>query len=140
MAETLSRGHRPTPEKEEDVTNLVQEERRHKPGSHRRRTPVEEGETNTQIGDEQASSSNIPLVAGERNTRRDPIPGKEHLTPEDWAIMAALERCTVWRSLKSLNLRQGEKLLAAICMVFQETVEGNANRSTVYCQRTGRFP
>ena len=47
--------------------------------------------------------------------------------------MAAVERCPVWRSLKSLNLRQREKLLAAVCMVIQETVEGNADRATVNC-------
>ena len=84
-----------------------------------------------QNGDEPASASTIALVVGDRNIRRDLIPREEHLTSEDWAIMAAVERCTVWRSVKSLNLRQREKLLAAICMVFQESVEGNANRSTV---------
>ena len=36
-----------------------------------------------------------------------------------------------WKSLKSLNLKQREELLAAICMTFQETVGGNSNRSTV---------
>ena len=47
--------------------------------------------------------------------------------------MAAVESCVVWKSLKSLNLKlkQREKLLTAICMTFQETVEGNSNRSTV---------
>ena len=62
-----------------------------------------------QNGVEPASSSNIPSAAGERNTRLDQIPREEHLTSEDWAIMAAVERCTVWCSLKSLNLRQREK-------------------------------
>ena len=52
---------------------------------------------------------------------------------EDWAIMTAVENCVVWRSLKALNLKQREKLLAAICMTFQETVEGNPQRSTVGC-------
>ena len=29
------------------------------------------------------------------------------------------------------NLKQSETLLAAVCLTFQETVEGNANRSVV---------
>ena len=59
------------------------------------------------------------------------MPMEEHLTSEDWAIMAAAERCPVWRILKSFNLREMEKLLAALRMVFQETVEGNPDRHTV---------
>ena len=50
---------------------------------------------------------------------------------EDCAVMTAVENCVVWRSLKSLNLRQREKLLAAVCLNFQETMEGNSSRSTV---------
>ena len=82
-----------------------------------------------------ASSSNVPseTPTERRSTRRDAVPLEEHLTEEDWAIMAAVERCPVWRSLKSLNLRQREKLLAAVCMVIQETVEGTADRTTVNC-------
>ena len=90
---------------------------------------MREGEDNTQTGEEPSSSTAIPGTAGERRTREAPM--EEHLTSEDWAIMSAVERCTVWRALKSFNLRQREKLLAAVCMVLQETVEGNANRSTV---------
>ena len=47
--------------------------------------------------------------------------------------MTAVENFVVWRSLKALNLKQREQLLAAICMTFQETVEGNPQRSTVGC-------
>ena len=47
--------------------------------------------------------------------------------------MTAVENCVVWRSLKALNLKQREKLLAAICMTFQETAESNPQRSTVGC-------
>ena len=39
-------------------------------------------------------------------------------------IMTTVENCVVWKSLKSLNLKQREKLLAAL----QETVEGNSGR------------
>ena len=128
MAELISRGHRPTPEKEGDVTNLVQGAKRHKPASHRQTCPVDDEETDAQMGEEPASSTNIPGIAGERSTKGA---REEHLTAEDWAIMAAVERCAVRRALKALNLRQREKLLAAICMVFQETVGGNEEKSTV---------
>ena len=47
--------------------------------------------------------------------------------------MTVVENCIVWRTLKAFNLKQREKLLAAICMTFQETVEGNSHRSTVGC-------
>ena len=43
MIETLSRRHRTNPEEEGDETNLVQEEKRRKPGTHRRRTTMEGG-------------------------------------------------------------------------------------------------
>ena len=43
MAETFSRRHRSNPEEEGDETNLAQGEKRRKPGTHRRRTAVEEG-------------------------------------------------------------------------------------------------
>ena len=132
MAEALARRHRGNPEEEGDETNLVQGEKRRKPGTHRRRT-ITGKEEDMPNGEEPASSSNVPqeLPSGERSTRRDPIPREEHLTAEDWVIMAAVEKCTVWRSLKALNLRQREKLLAAICMGFQETVEGNTDGTTV---------
>ena len=46
--------------------------------------------------------------------------------------MAAVERCPVWRTLKTFNLKEREKLLAAICLVFQETVvEGNSDICTI---------
>ena len=45
--------------------------------------------------------------------------------------MAAVESCVVWKSLESLNLKQREELLAAVCLTFQEMVEGNSERSTV---------
>ena len=45
--------------------------------------------------------------------------------------MRAVERCPVWRTIKSFNLREREKLLAAICMILQETVEGNTEKSTI---------
>ena len=45
--------------------------------------------------------------------------------------MTAVENYVVWRSLKVFNLKQREKLLAAICKTFQETVQGNPQRSTV---------
>ena len=89
-----------------------------------------------QQGEAPFSSSNMPpnsSAVGERNTRHDPVPREEHLTDEDWAIMAAVENCKVWRMLKALSLKQREKLLAAICMTLQETVEGNPQRGTVGC-------
>ena len=46
--------------------------------------------------------------------------------------MDAVERCPVWRALKAFNLRQREKLLAAMCLVTQESVEGNADRPTIH--------
>ena len=42
--------------------------------------------------------------------------------------MEAVERWAVWRTLKSFNLREREKLLAALCMTVQELVEGNRER------------
>ena len=45
--------------------------------------------------------------------------------------MTAVENCVVSRSLKSLDLKQREKLLATVRLTFQETVEGNSNRITV---------
>ena len=87
------------------IDQRVQGTKRHKPAAHRKRAPVTEGEDNTQTEDEPSSSTAIPGTAG------DPIPREEHLTPEGWAIMAAVERCTVWRALKSFNLRQSKKLL-----------------------------
>ena len=51
---------------------------------------------------------------GEQEREREREGGEEHLTAEDWAIMAAVEKRTVWRSLKALHLRRREKLLAAI--------------------------
>ena len=135
MAEALARRHRGNPDQEGDEVNLVQVENRRKLGTHRRRAITGEADGETADEEAPASSSNVPpeVPDGERNTRRDAIPMEEHLTAEDWAIMAAVERCPVLRSLKSLNLRQREKLLAAICMVFQETVEGNTRRATVNC-------
>ena len=47
--------------------------------------------------------------------------------------MTAVENCVAWRSLKCLNLKQREKLLAAVCLTFQETVEGNSGRIAVAC-------
>ena len=58
--------------------------------------------------------------------------GQRALTAEDWAVMDAVERCPVWRALKALNLLQREKLLAAMCLVIQESVEGNEERSTIH--------
>ena len=66
-----------------------------------------------------------------RITRHDPVPREENLTEEDWAIMRAVERCPVWRTIKSFNLREREELLAAICMILQEAVEGNTEKSTI---------
>ena len=45
--------------------------------------------------------------------------------------MTEVENCVVRRSLKSLNLKQRQKLLATVCLTFQETVEGNSHRSAV---------
>ena len=120
--EGLARQHRGNPGQEGYETNLVQGEKRRKLGTHRRRAIAEEAEGETADEEAPASSSNVPpdTLTGGRNTRRDAIPMEEHLTEEDWAIMAAVERCPVWRSLKSLNLWQREKLLAAVCMVPQE--------------------
>ena len=56
----------------------------------------------------------------------------DNLTAEDWALMDAVERCPVWRALKAFNLKQREKLLAAMCLVTQESVEGNQQRTTIH--------
>ena len=56
------------------------------------------------------------------------MPREENLTAKDWAIMEAVERCPVWRTLKSFNLRKREKLLAAFCVTVQELVEENLER------------
>ena len=42
--------------------------------------------------------------------------------------MEAVEKCPVWRTLKSFNLREREKLLAALCMTVQEFVEEKSER------------
>ena len=124
MTETLAQRHR------ESTEEGLQGGKRHNPGSpHRRR--AEQGRTPGPPPAEETPSSS-DAVPRERSTRHDPVPREEHLTAEDWAIMTAVENCVVWRSLKALNL-QREKLLAAICMTFQETVEGNPQRSTVGC-------
>ena len=47
--------------------------------------------------------------------------------------MTAVENCIVWKTFKAFNLKQRERLVAAICMTSQETVEGNTHRSTVGC-------
>ena len=52
--------------------------------------------------------------------------------------MEAVEQCLVWRALKSDNLRQREKLLAALCMTVQEVVEGNEERSPTTCLKDFR--
>ena len=83
-------------------------------------------------GEEPASSINIPGTTGGSSTRGDPIPREEHFTAEDWAVMTAVERCPVWRALKTFNLRQREKLLAAMCLVAQESMERNEERTTVH--------
>ena len=114
MAEILSRGHRPGPDPEHDATNLM---KRHLSAGDRRRSSgggMETARTTTR-----------------RTTRHDPVPREENLTEEDWAIMRAVERCPVWKTIKSFNLREREKLLAAICMILQETVEGNTEKSTI---------
>ena len=67
-----------------------------------------------------------------RLTRR-PVPREERLTDEDWAIMTAVENCIVYRTLRAFNLKQWEKLLAAIRMTFRESIEGNSHHSTVGC-------
>ena len=103
------------------------------PAGDRRRVP--QRGTNTNEGgeecEEELRSSSTARTVGRRNTRNDPIPREEDLTSEDWAIMAAVERCSVWRTLKAFNLKEREKLLAVICLVFQETVEGNSDICTI---------
>ena len=131
MAEVISRGHRP--QTEGDATNLMQGTKRPLPAGDRRRVP--ERGTNTDEGGEECEenlpSSSTARTVGRRNTRNDAVPREEDLTSEDWAIMAAVERCSVWRTLKAFNLKEREKLLAAICLVFQETVEGNSDICTI---------
>ena len=131
MAEVISRGHRP--HTEGDATNLMQATKRPLPAGDRRR--ASEKGTNTDEGDEECKeelpSSSTARMVGRRNTRNDAVPREEDLTSEDWAIMAAVERCPVWRTLKAFNLKEREKLLAAIRLVFQETVEGNSDICTI---------
>ena len=112
-----------------------------KRGADRRRARDQAGERGAMRRERTtpASSSTIPsrpttsiaIPEGGRNTRGDQIPREEHLTDEDWTIMRAVENCMVWKLLKSLNLKQRENLLAAICLTFQEIVEGYEERSTV---------
>ena len=127
MPEVISREHRP--QTEGDATNLMQGTKRPLPAGDRGR--VSERGTNTDDGgeecEEELPSSSTARTVGSRNTRNDAVPREEDLTSEDWAIMAAVERCSVWRTLKAFNLKEREKLLAAICLVFQETVEGNSD-------------
>ena len=130
LAGLLAQGRRPEPAQEEDVANLMQGTKRPQPATQRRRTPSGEGNS-APHQKEPSSSTSLPRPAGERNTRSDSVPMEEHRTAEDWAIMEAVERCPVWRTLKSVNLREREKLLAALCMVVQEMVEGNPDRQTV---------
>ena len=86
--------------------------------------------------EETPSSSNA--VQGERNTRHDPVPTEEHLTAEDWAIIDGGGKLCGMALPQSTQLNQREKLLAAMCMTFQETVEGNPQRSTVGCPKDFR--
>ena len=73
----------------------MQSRKQLKRGAGRRRGgEAREEEANPEVGERPATSSNIPTssttAAGERNTRHDPVPREEHLTDEDWAIMAAV--------------------------------------------------
>ena len=136
MTETLALGHRGEAPAEGDEQSLMQGRKRHKQGGHGRRAGEPDLEDHPPSwGEAPSSSSNVPTNAstGERNTRHDPVPREEHLTAEDWAIMAAVESCVVWRTLKAINMKHREQLLAAICMTLQEMVEGNPQRSTVGC-------
>ena len=110
----------------------MQGTKRSRKPSHRRRA-LEEG-LNEEVprGEEATSSTNIPGTMEGRSTREDPVSREENLTAEDWAVMDAVERCPVWRAFKALNLRQREKLLAAMCLVTQESVEGNEERPTIH--------
>ena len=83
-------------------------------------------------GEGATSSTNTPGTAEGRNTREDPVPREENLTAEDWAVMDAVERCPVWRAHKAFNSHQREKLLAAMCLVIQESVEGNEERTAIH--------
>ena len=105
MAELRARGHRPTPEKN-DEANLMQGTKRSLPPSCRRRALEEDINEQVLRGEEATSSTNIPGTREGRSTREDPIPREEDLTAEDWAVMDAVERCPVWRALKTFNLRQ----------------------------------
>ena len=135
MVEILSRGHRPGPDPEHDATNLMQGMKRHLSAGDRRRSSG--GGMETGGGDEEdtvempSSSTSAARTTTRRTTRHGPVPREENLTEEDWAIMRAVERCPVWKTIKSFNLREREKLLAAICMILQETVEGNTETSTI---------
>ena len=135
MAEILSRGHRPSPDPEHDTTNLMQGMKRHLSAGDRRRSSG--GGPETGGGDEEdtaempSSSTSAARTTTRRTTRGDPVPREENLTEEEWAIMRAVERCPVWKTIKSFNLRERQKLLAAICMILQETVEGNTEKSTM---------
>ena len=131
MAELMARGPRPTSE-ENDEANLMQGTKRSLPPSCRRRSLEEDINEQVLKGEEATSSTNIPGTSEGRSTREDPTPREEDLTAEDWAVMDAVERCPVWRALKTFNLRQREKLLAAMCLVNQESVEGNADRPTIH--------
>ena len=138
MAEILSRGHRPGPDPEHDATNLMQSMKRHLSAGDRRRSSG--GGVETGGGDEEdtvempSSSTSAARTTTRRTTRHDPVPREENLTEEDWAIMRAVGRCPVWKTIKSFNLREREKLLAAICMILQETVEGNTEKRVLLIQ------
>ena len=82
--------------------------------------PDDEGKEPDRLYTSSAMPGPSATTTGERNTRNDPVPPEEQLTAEGWAIMTAVESCVVWKSLKSLNLKQREKLLSAVCLTFQE--------------------
>ena len=146
-AETLAQQHREREGASRPSTvehSLMQSSKQLKLGADRRRDSDQAGDSGTMPGEGNtpASSSTVPsrpttvndIPEGKRNTRGDPIHREEHLTDEGWAIMTAVEHCVnrvVWKLLKSLNLKQREKLLASICLTFQEMVEGDVERSTV---------
>ena len=119
LTEVLSEGHQEVPP-HNDSTTLMQRGKRPQPATQRRRTPHETGSAGPEGEEPSSSTSMAGPAGGRRNTRRDAVPREENLTAEDWAIMEAVERCPVWRALKSFNLREREKLLAALCMIIQK--------------------
>ena len=83
MAEILSKAHRPGQDPEHDATILMQGMKRQLSAGDRRRS----------------SGGGMETGEGDEEDTVDTTPREENLTEEDWAIMRAVERCPVWKTI-----------------------------------------